>query len=98
MRARPATEASAGRVLPMSAAVSTAAQTLSEAIRIGLADDITSGRLAPGVEIDEQAIAEQFGTSRTPVREALRELAAAGLVAIEPRRGVRVATLTVDRL
>jgi len=98
MRSRRATEAAAGRVLPLSASASTAAPTLSEAIRVGLADEITSGRLAPGVEIDEQAIAERFGASRTPVREALRELAAAGLVVIEPRRGVRVATLTVDRL
>jgi DNA-binding GntR family transcriptional regulator len=82
-------------VLPSSAASS---PTLSEGIRVKLADEITSGRLAPGAEIDEQAVAERFGASRTPVREALRELAAAGLVEIEPRRGVRVAALTVDRL
>jgi DNA-binding GntR family transcriptional regulator len=72
--------------------------TLSEAIRVGLADEITSGHLPPGAEIDEQAVAERFGVSRTPVREALRDLAALGLVEIEPRRGVRVATLTPDRL
>ncbi|MEI9982225.1 MAG: alpha/beta hydrolase domain-containing protein [Aliidongia sp.] len=40
----------------------------------------------------------RFGASRTPVREALRELASAGLVNIQPRRGVRVATLTADHL
>lgn len=72
--------------------------TLAEAIRAGLADEITSGRLAPGTVIDEQEIATRFKASRTPVREALRELAAAGLVEIEPRRGSRVAALTVDRL
>jgi DNA-binding GntR family transcriptional regulator len=72
--------------------------TLSEAIRVGLADEITSGRLAPSAEIDEQEVAQRFGVSRTPVREALRDLAAAGLVVIEPRRGVRVAALTAERL
>jgi DNA-binding GntR family transcriptional regulator len=72
--------------------------TLAEAIRAGLADEITSGKLAPGTVIDEQDIAKRFKASRTPVREALRELAAAGLVEIAPRRGSRVATLTVDRL
>lgn len=72
--------------------------TLAEAIRVGLADEITSGHLQPGTELDEQAIARRFGASRTPVREALRELASAGLVTIQPRRGVRVATLTADHL
>jgi DNA-binding GntR family transcriptional regulator len=72
--------------------------TLSEAIRVGLADEITAGHLPPGAEIDEQAVAERFGVSRTPVREALRDLAALGLVEIEPRRGVRVAALTPGRL
>ena len=72
--------------------------TLAEAIRTGLADDIIGGRLAPGSEIDEQHLADRFGASRTPVREALRDLAAAGLVSIEPRRGVRVTAPTLDRL
>jgi DNA-binding GntR family transcriptional regulator len=72
--------------------------TLAETIRVKLADEITSGHLAPGSEIDEQAVADRFGASRTPVREALRDLAALGLVEIEPRRGVRVAALTADRL
>ncbi len=76
----------------------TSALTLSEAIRLSLADDITSGRLAPGTEVDEQSVAERFGASRTPVREALRQLASAGLVSLEPRRGAHVAMLTVDRL
>ena len=72
--------------------------TLAEAIRTGLSDEIISGRLPPGTELEEQELAERFGASRTPVREALRELAAAGLVTIEPRRGVRVAALTPERL
>lgn len=72
--------------------------TLSETIHRRLADEITEGRLAPGEEIDETAVAERFGASRTPVREALRELAASGLVVIEPRRRARVAMLSEARL
>lgn len=82
------------RVVPLPVA----STTLAEAIRVALAEDIIAGRLAPGTEIEEQQTAERFGASRTPVREALRELAAQGLVTIEPRRGVRVATLTLQRL
>jgi DNA-binding GntR family transcriptional regulator len=72
--------------------------TLAETIRLRLADDITAGRLAPGSVIDESALAERFGASRTPAREALRELASAGLVVIEPRRGARVASVTQEQL
>jgi len=94
----PGKETGAGStVVPLSAA-SSSSLTLSETIRIGLADEITTGRLRSGTEIDEQAVATRFGASRTPVREALRELAAEGLVVIEPRRGARVATLTLERL
>src|SRR4051794_9305596 len=87
-----------GRIVLLPSAASSSSPTLSETIRVGLADEITSGHLSPGTEIDEQAVAERFSVSRTPVREALRDLAALGLVEIEPRRGVRVATLTSDRL
>lgn len=72
--------------------------TLAEAIRVGLADEITSGALAPDTEIDEQAVARRFGASRTPVREALRALASSGLVVVSPRRGARVAALTAHML
>ena len=73
-------------------------ETLAGRIRTGLSDDITSGRIAPGAEIDEQDLAQRFGASRTPVREALRELASAGLVIIEPRRGARVVEMTAERV
>jgi DNA-binding GntR family transcriptional regulator len=87
-----------GKVVQLPSSATSSSPTLSEAMRVRLADEITSGHLKPGEEIDEQAVAERFGVSRTPVREALRDLAALGLVEIEPRRGVRVATLTADRL
>ena len=78
--------------------VQTPSATLAEAIRIGLADEITSGKLTPGSVIDEAEVAHRFGASRTPVREALRALAASGLVEIEPRRGARVVAFTAERL
>src|SRR3954452_13083788 len=87
-----------GRIVLLPSATPSPLPTLSETIRVRLADEITSGHLAPGAEIDEQAVAERFGVSRTPVRDALRDLAALGLVEIEPRRGVRVAAMTADRL
>lgn len=70
------------------------APLLSERIRRALADEITGGELAPGLQLDEQQIGQRFGASRTPVREALRELAAAGLVELRPRRGAIVAALS----
>ena len=75
-----------------------AGETIASRIRTNLADAITSGRIAPGSEIDEQELAHRFGASRTPVREALRELASAGLVIIEPRRGARVVEMTAERI
>jgi DNA-binding GntR family transcriptional regulator len=72
--------------------------TLAEQLRVQLADDIVTGRIAPGVRLDETELAERFGVSRTPVREALRELAASGLVESRPHRGVVVVQITPKRL
>lgn len=58
-----------------------------------LEHDIASGRLPPGTRLDVKAVAERFGVSRTPAREALLQLAAAGLVDFQPRRGAIVTTL-----
>ncbi|MEJ2027604.1 MAG: GntR family transcriptional regulator [Limibacillus sp.] len=59
---------------------------------------IDSGELPPGSRLRESQLAERFGISRTPVREALRRLEAQGLVAHEPHRGVVVAQLDYDQL
>ncbi len=68
----------------------------------GLTDDIRelvlSGEIQPGAKLDEQALAARFQVSRTPVREALRELASTGLIELRPRRGAFVASLTPDQL
>jgi len=52
---------------------------------------IYDGELAPGSFVDERALVERFGTSRTPLREALKVLHAEGLVRLTPRRGSWVA-------
>jgi DNA-binding GntR family transcriptional regulator len=72
--------------------------TLADDLRRQLADDIVAGRLLPGVRLDEQELATRFGVSRTPVREALRQLAAEGLAEARPRRGVVVSFPTPERL
>jgi DNA-binding GntR family transcriptional regulator len=53
---------------------------------------IISGELAPGVSLSEIALAESFGVSRTPVREALKQLQTEGLVEVRPRVGTFVTT------
>ena len=72
----------------------TKAQQIHEAI----ADDIVHGRLMPGDPLDEVTIAKLFGVSRTPIREAIRQLAAIGLVETQARRGAIVATLSASEL
>ena len=59
---------------------------------------IVSGELVPGSVLRQEQLSDRFGVSRTPVREALRRLAALGLVSFEPNRGVRVRTLSRDDL
>jgi DNA-binding GntR family transcriptional regulator len=59
---------------------------------------IVSMELAPGSRISEQELAEKFGVSRQPVREALIALAKAQLVAILPQRGTVVAGISADRM
>ena len=62
-------------------------KTRAEELRAQLADDIVRGTLAPGQTLDEMELARRFGVSRTPVREAIRQLAASGLVETRPHRG-----------
>ena len=59
---------------------------------------ILSGELEPGSKLIETELAERFGTSRGPIREAIRELAREGLVTELPRRGTLVSTLTAHDL
>jgi len=68
--------------------------TLAETIRQRLADDILRGVYPPGTRLDEIGLAKRFKLSRTPVREALRQLSSAGLVEMRPRRGAIIALPT----
>ena len=52
--------------------------------------NVLSGRLAPDSIVDESAIAQALGTSKTPVRQALNRLAAEGFIRILPQRGTLV--------
>jgi DNA-binding GntR family transcriptional regulator len=63
-----------------------------------LAELVTSGEVAPGMKLDEQTLAQRFQVSRTPVREALRQLASAGLIELRPNRGAFVPQMTPEQL
>lgn len=65
----------------------------ADALRFALESDIVTGVFKPGDRLDEQSLADRFGVSRTPLREALGQLAATGLVTLQPRRGAFVAEL-----
>jgi DNA-binding GntR family transcriptional regulator len=69
-----------------------------EEIREKLIEDILGGRLAPGTRIVETRIAQQFGVSQGPVREALRDLELFGFVVSSPFRGTQVRQITTDDL
>ncbi len=74
------------------------AQTIAEHISSCLAEDIINGILRPGQKLEEQAIAERFEVSRTPVRDAFKQLLATGLAESRPHRGVTVVNLELDQL
>lgn len=57
---------------------------------------MSRGEIQPGAFINQDELAARLGVSRTPLRDALLQLEAEGFVAILPRRGVRVETLTVE--
>ena len=59
-----------------------------------LQDDIEAGTLSPGDRIDEQMLATRFAVSRTPAREAILQLAAAGAVRMVPRRGAIISSVS----
>jgi DNA-binding GntR family transcriptional regulator len=63
-----------------------------------VAELVLSGEIAPGVKLDEQMLAQRFQVSRTPVREALRQLASTGLIELRPNRGAFVARMTAEQL
>ncbi len=75
-----------------------ASRTRTEDIRLQLADEIVKGDLVPGTQLDEMGLAARFKVSRTPIREALRQLETSGLVELKPHRGCFVTRLSADKL
>src|SRR5437660_7651514 len=72
--------------------------TKADEIALLLEDEIVSGAIEAGTVLRQEQLSERFAVSRTPIREALRRLAALGLVSFVPNRGVRVRTLSRDEL
>lgn len=73
-------------------------QTRSETLREQIEEMIAVGALKPGQHLDETVLAERFGVSRTPIREALIQLASMGIIVIRPRRGAIVAEIGPQQL
>lgn len=71
-------------------------RTLWQRVHHHLREEIISGRLTPGTELQEVALAESLGVSRGPIREAIGRLAAEGLVTVRPRRGALVRALSKE--
>ncbi|MFM9881841.1 MAG: GntR family transcriptional regulator [Burkholderiales bacterium] len=69
---------------------------LGQVVVDALREAILAARYKPGARLVEDRLAEDMGVSRVPIREALRVLAAEGLVEIAPRRGATVAALSRD--
>jgi DNA-binding GntR family transcriptional regulator len=71
-------------------------EPLGQTIAARLREAILDGQLPPGTPIRQEALAQQFGTSRIPVREALRQLESEGMLTLVPHSGARVARLDLE--
>jgi DNA-binding GntR family transcriptional regulator len=74
------------------------ARSRAERLRDEIAQAILSGDLCPGERLDEHGLAQRYAVSRTPVREALKQLAGIDLVELRPHRGAVVAELHQSRI
>ncbi len=72
--------------------------SLCIAIADKLRERILGHRLPPGSDINDGALAREFGVSRTPVREAMKLLCHEGLLTAQPRRGMTVTQLTAAQV
>jgi len=73
-------------------------RTVKDTLVENLRDEIIKGQLSPGQKLRQEELAAHFGVSTMPIREALRELEAEGLVTITPHRGAVVTRLTAEDL
>lgn len=74
------------------------ARTLPGTVASALRERIIQGEFPPGSRLNERALCDMLGVSRTPMREAFRVLAAEGLVQIEPNRGAQVVALSAANI
>jgi len=72
--------------------------SLADSVCRRIADEIALGNFVPGSKLDEVMLAERFQVSRTPVREALKQLAIMGLVDCRPNRGSVVSAMSTEQL
>ena len=72
--------------------------TRAESLREAIEDKIATGAFPPGMHLDESELAQKFGVSRTPLREALIQLSSMGILLVRPRRGAVVADVSPHRL
>lgn len=73
---------------------------MSQAFKLkqAIEDAVIAGEFVPGDRLDENSLAERFGVSRTPIREALLQLGAEGFIDVRPRRGAIVSIVSPPRL
>jgi len=71
-------------------------QVLHQEVAVRLRQRIVEGQLAPGAKLNERELSESLQVSRTPLREAIKMLAAEGLVELLPNRGAVVAQMSVQ--
>ena len=72
--------------------------SLHEELTERLRDMIVEGVLVTGEKVPERELCEKFAVSRTPMREALKVLAAEGLLTLQPNRGAIVRAITLEEL
>src|ERR1700722_10124972 len=82
-----------GPPMPDTAMSSVTVPSRTEAVLDAVRHAILTGRLSPGQSLVETELAAQLGVSKTPVREALKTLAGAGLVTMSPYKGASVRTV-----
>jgi DNA-binding GntR family transcriptional regulator len=78
--------------------IRTARQTMAESVCNALRDDILRGKIAPGERLTQDQLSLQFDVSRIPIREALQQLAAEGLVTLRSYAGATVTELSLAQL
>ncbi len=82
----------------MATAPTKARVSVAQRIEAQLLDEITAGQISPGERLDETRLADRFGASRTPVREALGRLAAQGVLEHAEGRGLRITQYSHEEL